>query len=403
MDIDELEGEISSRTDTNRRLSVSSAITSFWRWVFPLIVVAFVIWSVVLFIDGLQTVLDSEEGKIREAVTDPTAPGFEAFVEQTWSMLVVTEDSRGELAQAAVVAIADRENGGGTVLLIPPELNASGCNKLPCNFIKLYSESGLDRIRKSVSELIGVGVSEVALLTPARWEVLVNPVSPISVELEEELLYLSQSGDPLVRFPAGLTKISAENFVDFMAIDDGAELGQQLERQAGLWREWMASVGSGSGAAANLPNIDLPIVKISEALSKGPVLVVDTVWERNERGASFSQERLDTLVLNMFPFPIFLPEQERPTVRLLNGSGDFSLDAPARELVRKTGAEITVIGNFRNDHVIQTRVVYRDPKMSDQANALAAALGAGVIYDETVSPVTDLTILIGKDFRFIGN
>ena len=44
-------------------------------------------------LDGLETVLQSEEGETREAVTDQAAPGFEAFVEQTWSMLIVTEDA----------------------------------------------------------------------------------------------------------------------------------------------------------------------------------------------------------------------------------------------------------------------------------------------------------------------
>ena len=99
-----------------------------WRWGFPLVVLAIIVWSAVLLLGGLRTILDSEEGRTREAITDPAAPGFEAFVEQTWSMLVVTEDEAGGLAQVAVVAVADRERGGGTVLLIPPELVAAGCS-----------------------------------------------------------------------------------------------------------------------------------------------------------------------------------------------------------------------------------------------------------------------------------
>ena len=51
-------------------------------------VVVLVLWSGWLLMDGLGTILDSEEGRTREAVTDQSAPGFEAFVEQTWSMLV---------------------------------------------------------------------------------------------------------------------------------------------------------------------------------------------------------------------------------------------------------------------------------------------------------------------------
>jgi len=62
------------------------------------------IWGAILLTGGLTTVLDSRRGETREAVTDPSAAGFEAFVEQTWSMLVATEDASGDLVQVAVVA-----------------------------------------------------------------------------------------------------------------------------------------------------------------------------------------------------------------------------------------------------------------------------------------------------------
>jgi hypothetical protein len=61
-----------------------------------------------------------------------------------------------------------------------------------------------------------------------------------------------------------------------------------------------------------------------------------------------------------------------------------------------------VVGNFRNDGAIQTRVIHRDPALAEEANALAAALGARVLFDEMASPVTDLTVVIGADFRLGG-
>jgi hypothetical protein len=111
---------------------------------------------------------------------------------------------------------------------------------------------------------------------------------------------------------------------------------------------------------------------------------------------------LDDLVVSMFPFPVPLVPGGRPTVRLLNGTGNPTLDAPAREAVLRTGVELAVVGNFRNDGAIQTRVVHRDPALAAEANALAAALGARVLFDEMASPVTDLTVVIGADFRLGG-
>jgi len=92
-----------------------------WKWGFPVLAAVLAVWGVVLLLGGLTTVLDSRRGETRGAVTDPSAAGFEAFVEQTWSMLVATEDASGDLVQVAVVAAADRSGGGGTVLLLPVE------------------------------------------------------------------------------------------------------------------------------------------------------------------------------------------------------------------------------------------------------------------------------------------
>ena len=88
----------------------------------------------------------------------------------------------------------------------------------------------------------------------------------------------------------------------------------------------------------------------------------------------------------------------RVTVRLLNGTDDPSLSNEMQRLLRENDTNVTVIGNFRSFNVIQTRVVYKDSEIQAEAERLAAAIGAHVIKDELVSPVADLTVLIGRDF-----
>jgi DhnA family fructose-bisphosphate aldolase class Ia len=100
----------------------------------------------------------------------------------------------------------------------------------------------------------------------------------------------------------------------------------------------------------------------------------------------------------MFPFPAATENDERATVRLLNGTDDHSLSAEMQRLLRENGANITVLGNFRSFNVIQTRVIYKDTRTQTEAERLAAAIGAHVIKDELVSPVADFTVLIGRDF-----
>ena len=372
-----------------------------WRWGFPLVVLAIIVWSAVLLLGGLQTILDSEEGRTREAITDPAAPGFEAFVEQTWSMLVVTEDEAGGLAQVAVVAVADRESGGGTVMLIPSELVTAGCPTGVCRLDDVYRDGGVEALHTVVARRLDVEFTDATLLTPPRWATLVGPVAPIPVEVEHDLIETGLDGTTVIRFPAGEVRVAADDVVAFMAFsDDGADQ-DRLQRQGTIWRSWLAQVRTGGNTAVNLPGIDLPVVEVAATLAAGPTVVVDSLWSYSGGELVVDPARLEQRILDMFPFPIPLQPGQRATVRLLNGTGDPSFDAPARKAVRKAGADVIVVGNFRNDHVIQTRVVYRDPEMAEKATALAAALGTRVIHDDMVSPVADLTVLVGKDFHLL--
>ena len=394
-----LEAEDRDRDDAPK-LEVPS-LASLWRWGFPLVILAVVVWSAVLLLDGLRTILESEEGETREAVTDPTAPGFEAFVEQTWSMLIVSEDEVGGLAQVAVVAVADRENGGGTVMLIPPELDTVGCPTSACRLDDVYRDGGVEGLHSVVAEALEVEFTDRTLLTPPRWATLVGPVAPISVEVEHDLIETGADGTTVVRFSAGDTLVAAEDVVGFMAFSDGVADQDRLQRQGVIWRAWLAEVGVGGDTTANLPGIELPVVEVVSVLAKGPTVVVDNLWSYSGGEAIADSPRLEQRILEMFPFPIPLRPGQRSTVRLLNGTGDRSFDVPAREAVRRAGADVIVVGNFRNNYVIQTRVVYRDPEMAERATSLAAALGARVVHDNMVSPVADLTVLIGRDFHLL--
>ena len=53
-----------------------------WRWGFPLVVLAIIVWSAVLLLGGLQTILDSEEGRTREAISDLVPAGVASVIEE---------------------------------------------------------------------------------------------------------------------------------------------------------------------------------------------------------------------------------------------------------------------------------------------------------------------------------
>ena len=380
-----------------RRRPPAPPVARGWRWGFPAIVLVAVVWAGVLVLDGLETVLQSEEGKTREAVTDQAAPGFEAFVEQTWSMLIVTEDDAGELVQVAVLAVADRLNGGGTLLLIPPGLTTDGCDKSPCRLVDRHRSGGVEADRSVVTDLLDVDVTGTALLTPARWSSLADPVSPLPISLPSDLIQTGADGTTVVRFAAGDGSLEAADIVDLLGFGDAGGMGR-LGLQVMFWESWLSTLGRGGDPAVNLPTLDLEVVRIMAVVAAGPVRIEASPWVDDGSSTRAAPGEIQRLKNEMFPFPISLQPGARPTVRLLNGTGDPALDVVAREVVLATGVDIAVVGNFRNFDVIQTRVIHRDPTMADAAAVLAVALGAGVIHDEMASPVADLTVVIGADF-----
>ncbi|MED5437609.1 MAG: LytR C-terminal domain-containing protein [Actinomycetota bacterium] len=384
---------------------LASPLPAAWRWGFPAFLVVALIWAGVLLVDGLSTVLDSESGETREAETDPSALGFEAFVEQTWSMLVATEDDDGELVQVAVVTTADRTGGGGTILLVPPEVRAQGCEVSPCRLVERHQEGGIDHVRETVTGMLEVEVTAAVLMTPDRWTSLAGPAGPVSVDLPIDLVVTASDGTSVVRFPAGRVDVAPSDVVDLLAFPDDADGLGRLERQSAWWTAWLMRVGAGD-PLERLPNLELDLVDLMASVAGGSVRLVAPSWVvvGTDLGSQLiaDEAALADLVVQMFPFPIPLVPGQRPTVRLLNGTGDPSFDAPARERVLRAGVDLAVVGNYRHDGVIQTRVVYRDPILAGAANDLAASLGGGVLFDENISPVADLTVVIGADFRPAG-
>ena len=379
----QLAGDAPEETGSSRRgrragRRTAPAASPLWRWGFPLALVVVVVWSGALLVEGLRTVLNSEEGDTRIAVTDPEAPGFEAFVEQTWSLLALTEDDDGALVHAAVVSVADRQAGGGTVLLVPPDLEAYGCPGNPCTLSGLHATAGEEGTRRAVGELLGSDVTAAVVLARGDWSVLVEPVSPLSIG------------------PGGATVAEGEVLDLLGPAAEGTR--SLLDGQEALWVTWLAALVDEGVTVADLDGVSPELARVIEVLVRGEATVTGSPWRVSEGHPSSPSPDLGRLAAGMFPYPIPVGNADRPTVRLLNGTGDRSVDAVARRAVREAGFEIAVVGNFRNFDAIQTRVLYRDPTLALAAAELAGALRAGVILDEAASPVADLTVVVGADF-----
>lgn len=392
--------------DSPSKSRPGAPLPSGWRWGFPALVIVLLAFGGYLLLAGIGTVLDTRRGETRGAVTDPTAPGFEAFVEQTWSMLVATEDSNGELVQVAVIAAADRGGSGGTILILPVDLvvelddnsTRTSCLAKVCRLIEHHRIGGLAEVRNAVTAMLNVEVTGTTLLTPNRWQSLAGAVDPVEVELTNDLVISAEGGGSVVRFSAGTRRIEASEVVDFFAFTGGESASERIDRQRDWWLGWIQAVAAGN-PVENLPALDLDVVHLLETVASGRVQVPAGLWVDEGNGLTMDENRLTDLVVAMFPVPIPRNPGQWPTVRLLNGTGDPSLDASAREVVLRAGVELVVVGNYRSEKVIQTRVLHREESMRPAAELLANYLGGGVLFDQMLSPVTDLTVVIGSDFR----
>lgn len=392
-----MEEKESEATATRFKRREKAPMPSFgWRWIFPLFLVGAVAWSVVLIFESGDQLLDSQNGETLDAVTDPSAPGFEAFVEQTWSMAVATEDNEGNLVNLVVSTVADREQGGGSVLIVPPDLNLDrDCQQLPCDLRSAYSEGGLIALTSALVDLFGVSFSEEVLLTSSRWSGLISPVTGVEVNLDGALIEVTAEGTEITHFPEGEISIAGDEVVKFFSF---SEDGNQVDRGKNFWDSWLKELGETGNPLEKLPDLGLSIVDFLAVVTSGEIGLVSLPIEDSDGTLFPNEEELQDLVVDLFPFPIAAIPGERLTVSLINGTGDFTVDPIARKQIISAGAEIIVVGNNESFDVQESKVIYRDPVVAEEAEIFAAELGLPVEFNELISPVTEVTVIIGADF-----
>ena len=367
-----------------------------WRWIFPLSLLAVIAWSAALVYESGGRLLDSRNGEKLDAVIDPTVPGFEAFVEQTWSMAVATEDDEGNLVNLVIGAVADREQGGGSVLIVPPALNLDrDCQQLPCDLRSVYKEGGLSALTSVLIDLFEVGFSEEVLLTSSRWSGLISPVTGVEVDLDNALIEVTDEGTEVTHFPEGEISITGEEVVKFFSFSGD---GNQADRGKSFWDSWLKELGETKDPLEKLPDLGLSIVDFLEVVTSAETGLVTFPIEEVGSSPFPNEEELQDLVVDLFPFPIAAIPGERLTVRLINGTGDFTVDPIARKQIVSAGAEIIVVGNNESFDVQESKVIYRDPMVAEEVEIFGTKLGLPVEFNELISPVAEVTVIIGADF-----
>lgn len=395
-----MEERESEETSNRFRKREKAPASSFgWRWLFPSFLLAAVIWSVFLLIESGDELLNDQSGETLGAIEDLSAPGFEAFVEQTWSMVIATENKEGKLVDVVVGAVADREEGGGSLLVISPSLVSDlNCDQSSCTLSSIYDEGGLGSLTAALVDLFNVGFTEEVLLTPTRWTGLVAPVDAVEVTLQNSLVEVTDEGVEIVQFSQGDVNIQDERVVDFLSYANYAIATEQMNLSKSFWKSWLEEIGKNGSPAEKLPDLGLSVVNFLAVIGASEIGVTTFPITNSESSVVPNLSELENIVVDLFPFPIAAVPGDRLTVRLMNGTGDFTVDSLARKHVISAGAEIVVVGNMETFDYQESKVVYRDPLLVEEVESLGTELGFRVEFDELISPVAEVTVVIGADF-----
>lgn len=405
----------------------------FWRFGFPVIVVAAGVAVLLLSQGGARTVLDSTAGEVVDIVQRPDEPGYEVFVQPTPTLLVAHTND-GILTGVTFMAQTDFERGGAAILL-PADLivfydeeadgggeadggdgeaAVEGTNREgeadgdpQGQLLSLaWAEGGLARVEFLAETLFGFGFGEVIELNADQFATVVGPVAPLPYLLADDLVVRTGIGDT-PWLPSGRLELDAATAARVYGFRNPGEADvNRVERQRAMWTAWLASIaraddpgsvvlpfrdgvwpflgslGLGSGVVETAPV--QPVV-----LDPGgvPLYILD------DEGSEWMAAK----ALELVPWPIPAKSSVRPTVRLLDGIGDPAVrDDRVGDIVAAGGA-VTVIGNAGEFGVARTVVAYHRAEMASAAADLAGLFDVEPVQLDNPDRSTDITITVGLD------
>jgi len=395
------ERSTTSRRRWRKRRVPAPKANPFWRFIFPIVLVGLAVASFQLWRTGTKAVLDSTDGTVVEVVSDPDAPGYQAFAVPTPTMLTLHIDD-GELVGVTVLARTLLDSGGQLVL-VSADLAADG--EGDPTLAEVYVAEGAPGVERSVGALFGFGFLEVLEIDTVSLGRLLELAEPLAFNLLDDLISIDADGTE-VWMERGGTLLDGDVAADVYRWRNPGEVdANRNERQVDLWESWLASVAAADDlVAATLP-FDDGLSPYLRALASGqsdiqllPAVPIDggsaPTYVLDDNATTWLAEIADRMV----PLPIPAPGVDVATVRLLDGIGDHAVAGDARAVVARL-SELVIVGNATEFGLATTTVAYHDEASASLAEALAAQLNAEVAADLRLDEPVDLTVTIGNDWE----
>lgn len=395
---------------------------------------------------GVLTVAFNLVDRARDVVAGddgPTAPDAAPGDPQP-VITVVTVADRPDGPEAVSIALlaVDREDGEGTVLLVPTATITDVPGHGSFRLREAFDFGGGPLVGVSVDNLLGVRSDAVVTITEDGWASLLDRLGGAEVTLSGPLVDRDADGGGTTLLPAGPQALGGQELATLLTFRSTQEseldqlprvqtallavldrLGDDPDRLEALFAEGAPELEV-TPAPGSADDGGDDAADGAEAGAGGTDLVRTVLAELAE-----ARGRDDVTVLSLFVSPLgtgtedaYRPDAERITalvddrlaasrpdpgiaggrsLQVLNGNGLPGVGALVAEVLQPAGYRVLLTGNAdRFDHQVTRILVYdEEPGSLAAAEDVRDRLGVGQIERSgTPQSVVDLTIVVGLDF-----
>ncbi len=198
---------------------------------------------VVLALGGLLAVgglaLARYQGAKDAAV--PTEP-----IPPTATGLLAAVDSKNTLTGLTVFVERPNNSPGGSIVTVPISSDTTGgIADERASLADAYASGGKDGLVQAVESVLSVTFDHVEVAKPAELAVLLQPVSPVKVELPADVL-TAQGGSDTVLYPAGKVELTADQLATVLNARGLTQTeADRRPNVEAIWTSVAAAIGKG--------------------------------------------------------------------------------------------------------------------------------------------------------------